>query len=379
MYESVIYVSCKRGDGGYAGDNVETQPMPVTMIPSPEATPTRPESFGEDATTKRKKYQGVARIPPTLEYGGGGTRVETCDEVPEVAPAEDAMDSPQSEEPDMPERKETSAVSTEVPLQSKQKSNCAVYLKGRCEGYYFTSWTSYLMYPLKIYVIYLGCTLKKTVVPASSHQFCHIIPPEEVITRRDQLKSKASKRSAKGDGNEEGGKKRPSKAKAKAKAKSSRKPRSCKTKSSPSTKEENEVDPPATKRRRTSSSSAKSSPASVNDAPQFDERKVQKILEYVKSIDMGLEWDGLKDNVRQGLPDWEHASLNVYWSRSACGVQTVAKKGGPKDVAHFIFTKSPGPRSLKMVVAVCVGKLLVLWLLYCCIPILFLKFLFIIV
>lgn len=219
--------------------------------------------------------------------------METCDKVPEVYPAEDAMDSPQSEEPDMPERKETPAVST-----------------------------------------------------------------EEVITRRDQLKSKASKTkgNAKGDGNEEGGKKRPSKAK--AKAKSSRKSRSCKTKSSPSTKEENEVDPPATKRRRTSSISAKSSPASVNDAPQFDERKVQKILEYVKSIDMGLEWDGLKDNVRQGLPDWEHASLNVYWSRSACGVQTVAKKGGPKDVAHFIFTKSPGPRSLKMVVAVCVGKLL---------------------
>lgn len=261
--------------------------------------------------------------------------METCDKVPEVYPAEDAMDSPQSEEPDMPERKETPAVSTEVPLQSKQKSNCAVYLKGRCQGYYFTSWTSHLMYPSKMYVIYLGCTLKKTVVPASSNQFCCIIPPEEVITRRDQLKSKASKTkgNAKGDGNEEGGKKRPSKAK--AKAKSSRKSRSCKTKSSPSTKEENEVDPPATKRRRTSSISAKSSPASVNDAPQFDERKVQKILEYVKSIDMGLEWDGLKDNVRQGLPDWEHASLNVYWSRSACGVQTVAKKGGPKDVAHL--------------------------------------------
>jgi hypothetical protein len=165
MYESVIYFSCKRGDGGYAGDNVETQPMPVTMIPSPEATPTRPESFGEDATTKRKKYQGVPRVPPTLEYGGGGTRVETCDKVPEVYPAEDAMDSPQSEEPDMPERKETPAVSTEVPLQSKQKSNCAVYLKGRCQGYYFTSWTSHLMYPSKMYVIYLGCTLKKNSSP----------------------------------------------------------------------------------------------------------------------------------------------------------------------------------------------------------------------
>ena len=72
-----------------------------------------------------------------------------------------------------------------------------------------------------------GVHVKKTVVPASSHQFCRIIPPEEVITRRDQLKSKASKTkgSAKGDGNEEGGKKRPSKAK--AKAKSSRKSRSC--------------------------------------------------------------------------------------------------------------------------------------------------------
>ena len=202
------------------------------------------------------------------------------------------------------------------------------------------------------------------------------MPPEDIISRRDQLKSKASKSKgkAKGDENEEGDNKRPSKAKAKAKAKSSGKSRSRKTKSksSPPTalpKEEDEVDPPATKRRRTSSGSARSSPASVNDAPQFDERKVQKILEYVKSIDLGLEWDGLKDTVRQGLPVWEYASLNVYWSRSACGVQTVAKNGAPKDVAHFIFTKSPGPRSVKMIVAVCVGKLLAPCLLYCCIPI----------
>ena len=96
--------------------------MLVTAVPSPEAPPARPESFGEDATTKRKKYQGVARIPPTLELGGGGTRVETCDEVPEDSPAEGA---PESEEPDMPECEET--VPAEVLRQSKKKSSLYLF------------------------------------------------------------------------------------------------------------------------------------------------------------------------------------------------------------------------------------------------------------
>jgi len=120
-----------------------------------------------------------------------------------------------------------------------------------------------------------------------------------------------------------------------------------------------EVEPPAKKPR---SSNAKEEKV---EAVEYNQKKVDRMLAFVASVDPDLEGDDFRQHVRSLLPEWEHVRLNVYWSRNSCGVQLKLEEGY-KDIygGTFSFGRCPGDAFSKKLVAIAAAKMLALCLLY---------------
>ena len=110
---------------------------------------------------------------------------------------------------------------------------------------------------------------------------------------------------------------------------------------------------PAVKPTRSSSAKQKVGAEHAND---LNEEVIQDIMSFVAQIDYaGLELDDLKVQVRSVLPKFFFSSLNIYWTRSACGVKT-EWRGEYSDIANFSFGKQfPGTPSCKTIVAIGFG------------------------
>ena len=118
------------------------------------------------------------------------------------------------------------------------------------------------------------------------------------------------------------------------------KPKEPKRKASKGKEPALEIRPPTKKRRET---------------PLFDivGESLKKIIHFVYNLDMGLELDAFKDNVRRVAGDLGQASLNSYWTKYTCGLRWRTGRT-VKDVAHFSFAGSqhPGSQALKRAVAI---------------------------
>lgn len=65
--------------------------------------------------------------------------------------------------------------------------------------------------------------------------------------------------------------------------------------------------------------------------------------------------DKFKKELRAHLPQFDHMALNIYWTRSSCGVRSPSEG---KDIAHFSFSSCPCEDLYKTAVAVKCGELL---------------------
>lgn len=128
-----------------------------------------------------------------------------------------------------------------------------------------------------------------------------------------------------------------------------------KSKSSKGTKAA-DAEPPAKKSR--------SSKGEKVEAVEYNQKKVDRILAFVASVDPDLEGDDFKQHVRSLFPEWEHVRLNVYWSRNSCGVQLKLEEGY-KDIygGTFAFGRCHGDAFSKKLVAIAAAKMLALCLL----------------
>ena len=131
-----------------------------------------------------------------------------------------------------------------------------------------------------------------------------------------------------------------------------------KTKSKSSKAKAAEAEPPVKKSRSSNAAGEKVV------AVEYNQKKVDRILAFVASVDPDLEGDDFKQHVRSLLPEWEHVRLNVYWTRNSCGVQ-IKLEEGYKDIygGTFSFGRCPGDAFSKKLVAVAAAKMLALCLL----------------
>ena len=133
-------------------DNVDTLPIDVMEVPTPEPAQPRPASF-EDVTTKRQKYQGIKKPGSKTQVLGestspsSSTRAPTSTGTPstenmsppELATSDDAGVAPVSEpEPSKPKRrraKKRSTIDFEEPMATPAQSpNEVADAKALCSG-----------------------------------------------------------------------------------------------------------------------------------------------------------------------------------------------------------------------------------------------------
>ena len=77
------------------------------------------------------------------------------------------------------------------------------------------------------------------------------------------------------------------------------------------------------------------------------------MVNFIKKVDLGLELDGFKENVRMVCGDMGKATLNSYWTRFTCGLRWRTGRD-VKDIAFFSFLSKriPGSKDLKRLVAI---------------------------
>ena len=108
--------------------------------------------------------------------------------------------------------------------------------------------------------------------------------------------------------------------------------------------------PTVAKKPRKSRSAAHPPPSSKHE---FVGDSRVHMVNFIKKVDLGLELDGFKENVRMICGDMGRASLNSYWTRYSCVLRWRTGRN-VKDVAFFSFLgKSiPGSREMKRLVAI---------------------------
>lgn len=214
-----------------------------------------------------------------------------------------------------------------------------------------------------------------------------IVCGPEVLTRRDQLARKPSKRrGVKGRGRGKGSSSLKGKGgKVKGGKKGKGKGKDPKGKKNQNSKkdvqqEESETSPPKTRVRNKSKESkvvngaiepketkkrnvdqvdpapkqlAKRRSRSAKDAKDAENGpaggKIEAIMDFVKRIDYeGLELDEMKFAISQELPELSRTYLNKYWTKSSCGV-----KCDGRDIAYFGHPKNAlGTSAMKMVISI---------------------------
>lgn len=88
-----------------------------------------------------------------------------------------------------------------------------------------------------------------------------------------------------------------------------------------------------------------------------DDGLVAQLTDFALSFDI-LEkatGDKFKAELRAQLPQFDHIALNIYWTRSSCGVRSPSEG---KNIAHFSFSSSPCEDIYKTAVAVKCGEML---------------------
>ena len=158
------------------------------------------------------------------------------------------------------------------------------------------------------------------------------------------------------------------KAKAKAKAKGNGEVdqevqvRKAKAKASPKAKVEGSAAPAPKRRRNQSRSQPQTAPEARADL--FDQSIFDSILEFAKKFDQNTSLDETKRKVKFLLGNSWCCKLNIYWSRSACGVKLLPESQKDatksKDFAYFKFPDTY-PVILSLVVAVHCAELMVTW------------------
>ena len=119
------------------------------------------------------------------------------------------------------------------------------------------------------------------------------------------------------------------KAKAKAKAGSEATSKRKSSKGSDASAEGADRKGPKTKRPKKGSASA--------DTVQFSQEDLDYMVYFSSSFDYLLEFEEIKDQVKEYVPAYDCCGLSVYWSRPGCGVYL--KKPGPdgkkQNLAYF--------------------------------------------
>ena len=134
---------------------------------------------------------------------------------------------------------------------------------------------------------------------------------------------------------------KPAEAKSTRKAKAKSAPKA-KAKSAPKAKAKSAPKAKAkAKAKATPKSKAKAMPKSrarVQDVTA-DPADVEWVLEYVNSFDGYLDetssLETIKEQVRYYEPTFEATVLDIYWSRSSCGLTLYLPNGAKKSVANF--------------------------------------------
>ena len=150
--------------------------------------------------------------------------------------------------------------------------------------------------------------------------------------------------------------------KAKAKAKTAPKAKA-KAKTAPKAKAKAKTAPKAKAKAKTApkAKAAPKSRARASDV-QVDPADVEWVLEYVRSFDGYLDetssLETVKEQVRYYEPTFEVTVLDIYWSRSACGLTLYLPDGAKKSVANFDLRK-PNLTVCQQLITIGVAQLLV--------------------
>ena len=88
-----------------------------------------------------------------------------------------------------------------------------------------------------------------------------------------------------------------------------------------------------------------------------DEGLVTLFTDFALSFDIveKATGDKFKKELRAHLPQFDHMALNIYWTRSSCGVRSPSEG---KDIAHFSFSSCTCEDIYKTAVSVKCGELL---------------------
>ena len=103
--------------------------------------------------------------------------------------------------------------------------------------------------------------------------------------------------------------------------------------------------PTETKKRRKSSQAAR--PPLPSSEHEFLGDSRVHMVNFIKKMDLGVERDEFKENVRMNSGDMGKASLNIYWTRYSCGLRWRTGRA-VKDIAHFSFSSKTIPGSCEM-------------------------------
>ena len=95
--------------------------------------------------------------------------------------------------------------------------------------------------------------------------------------------------------------------------------------------------------------------APVLDAP-VNEKKVERILKFVRQFDMDLELDDLKGAIRRTLPKCEKVRFDIYFKSAMCGVKGKGVYG--ENLHFFNMDSEDGPLAFRLLVACGAARIL---------------------
>ena len=92
-------------------------------------------------------------------------------------------------------------------------------------------------------------------------------------------------------------------------------------------------------------------PGGAATSSKSDAGLLQTFKDFVQLFDPAAtpKSTKFKHQVRGQVEELQHFDYNIYWSRASCGLKS---KRAEKDIAHFIFSGSSAPDSIKCALAI---------------------------